>query len=249
MIIADKTLAWFGVAGTLCDAVGGLYLTYDLLGGSRGPLGLITRAATYGLIFALGYGLAFGPAFGAIAGLCLGGILAFELWRVAHHQRAYGSSPLYHAGASGAARGFALGMASMPRFGWRFGALFGVLNAAFLSVAHRLNFAATRDYAPTPHLRLSAHARNGALARAVEIGAAGAITGWIEGRRGHAAGFGMAIGLVVGLIGLVVGVVSPAVEWRIENLPERALAALGFALIALGLIFQSVQYVTVIVGR
>jgi hypothetical protein len=248
MIINDKTMAWFGVAGTLSDAVGGLYLTYDLLGGSRGPLGLITRAATYGLIFALGYGAAFGPYFGAIMGVGLGGILAFEFWRLAFHQRTYGASPLYHVGSSGVARGLVLGLAAATRFGWLFGALFGVLNSAIMYVTYRLRFSPTNDYAPSPHLRLHPRMLRTALVRAVGVGAAGAITGWIEARQVHSAGFGLTIGLAVGLISFVVGAVSPTVEWWIENLPERALAAFGFSLIALGLLLQSVQYVSVILG-
>jgi hypothetical protein len=249
ILVGDKTMAWFGVAGTLCDAVGGLYLTYDLLGGSRGPLGLITRAATYGLIIALGYGLVFGPAFGAIAGIGLGGILGFEFWRVAYHQRTYGSSPLYHAGGSGVARGLVLGLAAVHRFGWQFGAVFGTLGALFLFFVYRLRFATTHDYAPSRELRLNLHKQKASLLRAVASGAAGGITGWVEARHVHAAGFGLTIGIVVGLVSLVVGVVSPVIEWWIENLPERVLAAFGFSLIALGLVFQSVQYVAVILAR
>jgi hypothetical protein len=248
MIISDRALAWFGVAGTLSDAVGGLYLTYDLLGGAGGPLGLITRAATYGLIFALGYGSVFGPAFGAIAGLGLGGLLALEFWRVAYHQRTYGSSPLYHVRLSGAARGALLGLAAVPRFGWHFGAVFGAINSVFMFFVYHLRFAPTHDYAPSPHLRWSGHAQTAALVRACAVGAAGALTGWIEGNHVHAAGFGLTIGLVVGMISVVVGIISPTIEWWIEHLPERVLAAVGFTLIALGLVLQSVQYVAVIVG-
>jgi hypothetical protein len=248
MIIPNKTLAWFGLAGTLSDAVGGLYLTYDLLGGSSGPLGLITRAATYGIILAVGYGLAFGPMFGVIAGAGLGGILALEFWRIAYYQRAHGYSPLYHIRSAGAARGLVVGVAAMPRFGWQFGAIFGLLNACALFVVYQLNFAPVQDYAPSRTMRLNPHARNAALFRALAIGLTGALTGWIESRHVHAAGFGLTIGLVVGLTGLVMGVVSPVVEWWVENLPERTLATVGFALITLGLILQSIQYVSALFG-
>jgi hypothetical protein len=248
MIIDNKTIAWFGIAGTVCDAVGGLYLTYELLGGRQGPLGLITRAATYGLVFALGYGLAFGPFFGAIAGLGLGGILAFEYWRIAYYQRTRGYSPLFNIRASGVARGLVLGLAAMPRFGLRFGAMFGVLNAAFMFVVYGMNFAPIQDYAPAPRLRFSVQTRDAALARALAVGAAGALTGLIQVRHVHAAAFGLTIGLAVGLTSLVLGALTPIIEWWIENLAERTLATVGFALIALGLIFQSVQYVAVLLN-
>jgi hypothetical protein len=249
MIIENRTLAWFGLSGALCDAVGGLYLTYELLGGARGPLGLITRAATYGLIFAAGYGLAFGPLFGAVTGVGLGGILAFEYWRIAYYQRTRGYSPLYNVRASGAARGVVLGLAAMPRFGWRFGAAFAFLNAAFMFVVYHLKFAPVQDYAPSSRPRLSPHARNAALVRALAVGVSGALTGWwIQGRHAHAAAFGLTIGLVVGLTGLVLGALTPVIEWWIEDLPERTLAIVGFALIALGLVLQSVQYATVLLN-
>ena len=246
MMIANKTLAWFGASGTLCDAMGGVYLTYDLLGGRTGPLGLVTRAATYGLIFALGYGLVFGPFFGLVAGAGLGGLLALEFWRVAYHQRKYGSSPLYNLPLYGVGRGLILGLAATRRFGTGFGATFGLINAAFLYVVYRLRYAPTYDYNPSPRLRGDAHSRKAALMRASAIGASGALTAWFEHRSFHAIPFGLTIGVVVALISLVIGVVSPRLEYYVENLPERHLAAFGFALIALGLLLQSVQYLVVI---
>ena len=34
------------LTGVLLDALGGLYLAYDLLGGKRGPLRMVTKTAT-----------------------------------------------------------------------------------------------------------------------------------------------------------------------------------------------------------
>jgi hypothetical protein len=248
MLMPAKTLAWFGAAGTLSDALGGVYLTYDLLGGREGPLGLFMRAATYGIIFGLGYGAAFGPAFGAVAGVGLGGILALEFWRIAYYQRTYGTSPLYGIGSLGAARGVVLGLATVHRFGWGFGAVFGSLCAVSLALIYRLRFAPTYDYQPSESFRFRPRAVLAGLMRATVIGLAGAATGWIETRQFHAMGFGLAIGVVVGLISWLVGIVSPRVEWYIEHLPDRHLAAFGFVMIALGLILQSVQYLVVILG-
>ena len=248
MMIANKTLAWFGVSGTLCDALGGVYLTYDLLGGRTGPLGLVTRAATYGVVFGLGYGLVFGPFFGLVSGVGLGGLLGLEFWRVAYHQRKFGSSPLFNLPLYGVARSLVLGLASMGRFGFEFGATFGVLSAAFLYIVYRLRYAPTYDYNPRPSLRFEAHGRKAALMRAFAIGAAGALTAWFQHRHLHGLIFGFTIGLVVGLVSLVIAVISPRLEYYVENLPEQHLAAYGFALIALGLILQSVQYVVVILG-
>lgn len=248
-MLSPKALAWFGVSGTFCDALGGVYLTYDLLGGRSGPLGLGMRAATYGIIFGFGYGLVFGPFFGLVAGVGLGSILALEFWRVAYHQRKYGSSPLYHMPYFGVARGLLLGLACLHRFGREFAFVFGALNAVLLSLVYRLRFAPTYDYdAGSSDRAFRPRAWKAGLVRASVVGLSGAITGWYETRRLDSIGFGLTLGLVVGLVSLVIGMVSPRVEWWIENLPERQLAAIGFALIALGLALQSVQYVAVILG-
>ena len=247
-MLTAKTIAWFGVAGLLTDAIGGVYLTYELLGGRQGPLGLGMRAATYGFIFGLGYGVVFGPFFGVTAGIGLGGILALEFWRVASHQRKYGSSPLYHLPYFGIARGLLLGFACLHRFGREFALVFGVLNAFFLAIVYRLRFAPTYDYEAGAGMRFRVRAWKAGLVRAFAVGLAGALTGWIETRRLDSLGFGLTIGLVVGLVSLLIGAVSPRVEWWIENLPERQLATIGLALIGLGLAMQSVQYLAVILG-
>ena len=68
------------MCGVLLDLIGGLYLAYDVLGGQRGPLRILTRAATYSLFFGLGYGLPLGITFGLVAGSGLGLALGFEFW-------------------------------------------------------------------------------------------------------------------------------------------------------------------------
>jgi len=43
-----------------------------------------------------------------------------------------------------------------------------------------------------------------------------------------------------------VSLCSPAIEWQIENLPERRLGMLGLGSILIGMILQSIQYWTVV---
>ena len=45
------------LAGVILDALGGLYLAYDLLGGKRGPLRIVTKSVSYGVMFGSAYGL------------------------------------------------------------------------------------------------------------------------------------------------------------------------------------------------
>jgi hypothetical protein len=75
------TLAAINLAGILLDLMGGLYLAYDLLGGRKGPLRVITRIATYSLVFGFGYGLPLGVRFGLVAGSGFGIALGLEFWR------------------------------------------------------------------------------------------------------------------------------------------------------------------------
>ncbi len=248
MILTSKEIAWCAVAGIGCDAIGGVYLTYELLGGRSGPLGLGVRVATYGLIFGLGYGLVFGPFFGAVAGVGLGGILALEFWRVAYHQRKYGSSPLFHLPYFGVARGLLLGFACLHRFGREFAFVFGALNALLLAIVYRLRYAPTYDYEAGAGASFRLRAWKSGLVRAFAVGLAGALTGWFESRSFGALGFGLTIGLTVGAVSALVGAVSPRFEWWIENLPERQLAVIGLAMIGLGLTLQSIQYLVVIFG-
>jgi hypothetical protein len=61
LVIDRHVIAAISIVGTVCDVLGGLYLAYDLLGGTNGPLRTLTRVVTYSLIFSVGYGLPFGP--------------------------------------------------------------------------------------------------------------------------------------------------------------------------------------------
>jgi len=248
MIIENQMLAWFGAAGTLCDAVGGVYLTYDLLGGHRGPLGFITRMMTYGIIYGLVSGLAMGPFFGMVYGVGLGMILSLEFWRVARYQRLYQSSPLYNLPYFGIARGLVLGFATIHRFGLNFGLMFGLFNALGLYIVYALHFSPTYDYRSETRLRLTRHILTAGALRGVAIGISGALTGWLQSGNFHSTAFGLTIGLLVGVISVTISFVSPAIEWWVANLREQYLGVFGFILIFMGLVLQSVQYAVVILG-
>lgn len=65
------------LTGVVLDALGGLYLAYDLLGGKKGPLRTITKSVSYGVMFGIIYGLPLGLWFG-LAGLLVPGRLAAQ---------------------------------------------------------------------------------------------------------------------------------------------------------------------------
>src|ERR1700727_2178925 len=80
------TVAAVSIAGSCLDVLGSLYLAYDLLGGQRGPLRLLTRAVTYSIVFGVGYGVALGLMFGVISGPATGVTIAIELTRAARKE-------------------------------------------------------------------------------------------------------------------------------------------------------------------
>ena len=67
--------AWCNLGGSFLGALGGLYLTYDLLGGKDGPLAGVTRVVTYMAFFLVAYSLGLGLKFGLITSLGMGLIL------------------------------------------------------------------------------------------------------------------------------------------------------------------------------
>src|ERR1700758_2749497 len=69
------------LAGVILDALGGLYLAYDLLGGARGPLRLVTKSVSYGVLFGSAYGLPLGVWFGLAGLLVSGPALSIEIGR------------------------------------------------------------------------------------------------------------------------------------------------------------------------
>jgi hypothetical protein len=81
--MSQRFLAAVSLTGLGFDLFGGLYLAYDLLGGARGPLGIVTRAATYGLVFTIGLTIGLGFPFGTITGVGLGVLLGLE-YRLHH---------------------------------------------------------------------------------------------------------------------------------------------------------------------
>ena len=80
--IDNQTSAMISLVGMLFDAVGGLYLAYDLLGGEKGPLSTFTRIFTYSLLITTIYSTTMGLRFGLLAGLSFGAAVGLHLDRL-----------------------------------------------------------------------------------------------------------------------------------------------------------------------
>src|SRR5438445_6780099 len=143
--MSQRFLAAVSLTGLGFDLFGGLYLAYDLLGGARGPLGIVTRAATYGLVFTIGLTIGLGFPFGTIAGVGLGVLLGLE-YRL-HQQSEHSAYTTY---GFALLRGLNLGLASSVAFGLSFGIPAAVLGAIGLATVSRLGYSVADDYAHGP---------------------------------------------------------------------------------------------------
>jgi hypothetical protein len=80
------------------------------------------------------------------------------------------------------------------------------------------------------------------LWRAVAVGSAGIVAGLLNAPRTYWILLGSKLGLAAGIVNALVGLFSPAIEWWIENLPERRRGVAGLGLIFVAMILQSIQY-------
>lgn len=239
MTIDKHTLALVSVIGSSLDALGALYLAYDLLGGEHGPLRTLTRGVTYGALFGIGYGLALGPVFGLASGSTHGITLAWEYSRASRH----GPKPgFWYDVATSAIRGagFALGAAYL--YGWTFGATFGALSTVGQVIAYRAGIRPTMDYEPAVRLRLTRHQFLAAVNRMVGYAFAGYISSLVAHERVHALSVGLKTGLVIGVVTVISNACTSAIEWGADHVPERRMGAFGLYLILIGFVLQSFQY-------
>ncbi|MGI8562629.1 MAG: hypothetical protein ACR2MZ_03580 [Candidatus Dormibacter sp.] len=237
-MISRYLLAWLGVLGVAFDLMGGLYLAYDLLGGPRGPLRTIMRAATYAVVFGAFYTAGLFAPFGPIAGVGLGILLGVEFGL----RRGETVSLLF-----AVARGAVFGVAGWALNGARFGLLLGVITAVGLLIVYRLRFSVARDYPSENGTRFRLEVARAQAVRASVTAVAALIAGIGAGAGpGYAIQFAVRLGIVSWVAGVVVGSTTPRVERWADRLPARRLGLVGAVMIFTGLAVQSIQYWVVI---
>lgn len=245
MILPPRIEAGVDLAGKVCDVMGGLYLAYDVFRRHAGPLGFLTRAATYSLMLAVPSWLALGAGFGAIAGFGLGGLVAFDYWVLARRQRHQRSSPLSQPWWSGLARGVVLGAAVVPRFGARFGVVLLACECLLLSVVYGLGWVPTFRFS-TGRFVPSRIAFRGSVLRAAAMGLAAAAAAQIVWGLSQAELFGGLILILTAVGGLVLMVLVPYVEYWIERAPEWFFIFAGMTFLFCGLVCDSIPSVLVL---
>jgi hypothetical protein len=238
-MIDKHTLAIISITGSSLDVLGALYLAYDLLGGVHGPLRILTRGVTYGVLFGVGYGLALGPIFGLATGAAHGITLA---WEFAHAARQEPKPGFWYDTTMSAIRGcgFAFGTAFL--FGPRFGITFGALSTAGQVVAYQAGIRPTLDYAPQTRPRITKHQFLAAVNRTVGYAVAGYISALIGQQPAKALTLGLEVGLVIGANTAIFTACTPFIEWTADHVPARRMGVFGVGLILIGFALQSVQY-------
>jgi hypothetical protein len=233
------TVAIINIAGTSLDLLGSLYLTYDLLGGSRGPLRLVTRAVTYSVVFGLGYGIGLGLIFGLAAGIATGVTVAIELNRAARGLKHYS---LLWEGLFAAIRGFAFAAGLYRTVGIEFAVAFAVLISAGQVFAYSRGMRPAIDYEASRRPRITRRQFWGAVIRTIGYIVSAMICSALSHRVEHAWAFAIRVGLVTGIVTGVGTTINPFIEYYADHLKERVMGAAGITLILCGFALQSFQY-------
>ena len=129
-----------------------------------------------------------------------------------------------------------------------FAAVFGIFSGAGLAASYVIGFAPTPDYETRSKPRQSSRRLVASLLHAIAVSVAGILASLLTEPGTHWLYVGLRLGLAAGVVSALVSLLSPAIEWRIDNLPERRLGMLGLGLILRGMILQSIQYWSVVLN-
>jgi hypothetical protein len=240
--VSHQQIAQASLVGMGLDLLGGCYLSYDLLGGKKGPLRTLARGAGYFVLFFAGYALVLGWRFAMIAAAGMAALLARE-FAPGFIKPGNGRRAII---LFGFARGVVLGLACMTLAGPAFGAVFGLFSGAGLAFFYWKRFSPSDDFDEDIRPRLSSQRIKSSLTRAIATSVAGLIAGVSTRPHSDWLRFGLRLGVAAGTVSALVGLFSPMIEWRIENLPDKRLGVAGLCLIGVGMILQSAQYWIVI---
>ena len=236
--------AWCNLGGSLLGALGGLYLTYDILGGKDGPLAGVTRVVTYTAIFGVAYSLGMGLRFGLIASLGMGVNLGYDFYMEARRVRAKGKPRHWITEiilGSSRALAVAVGLAAITNA--KVFVFFFLIYGIFNSLVYLLGFS------PVDNLKacryLAVQPKNIWLSLLRIIGAG--LSFWAavylaSAMAGQAFSFVPAwqFGLTIGCTSFIVAYITHWVEWKVDRLSRRWLAVVGVTFAILGFIIQAV---------
>jgi hypothetical protein len=235
--------AWCNLGGSLLGALGGLYLTYDILGGKDGPLAGVTRVVTYAALFCISYSLGLGLKFGLITSVGMGLMLGYDFYLEARRVHSKGKPRHWIAYVVLAwSRALALSLGLMAITNGRVFLFLFPIYGLFLNVTYLLGLS------PADNRKISRHVefRPGNFWVSVLRGVGGGLSFWaavsiVSAMTGQSYSFAPAwrVGLTVGGTSFAVGSITPWVEWWVERLSRRWLAVVGVTFAILGFLIQA----------
>jgi hypothetical protein len=117
LLNTSQVVPLLSLIGVVLNALGGRHLGYDLLGGKRGPLRLLSRLLTYSAALGLGYGATLGLGFGVAGALVIAPTTEYQLRRRAAEIQPSNLESM----AIALVRGLSSGVAGWPAVGVYFG--------------------------------------------------------------------------------------------------------------------------------
>lgn len=233
------------MCGMMLDALGGLLLAYDLLGGRHGPLRMLVRITVYTILYGLVSGLILGFKFGLIAGVGLGTVLGIDLGRKA---RGHTEFNLKIEAIYGVSRVLVIGLATGLSYSWELAGVLTALLLPFYLIALNWTRMAILGYRQSKQLTFDRRNIFFALGRGVAISIIGFVSVIVVHGFDKYCGFGIKLGLSIGLSLVLLSLLAPAIEWWSDQLPERSLGIAGAVMFVIGFWIQALPYIVVLLG-
>jgi hypothetical protein len=228
------------MTGCVLDALGGLYLAYDLLGGDQGPLRMLTRVATYSVLLILIYTLIFGVRFGLIAGLGMGTALGLQLGYYRFHARELDFKSIL---LLSFLRALAIGGAVAVNFQPLLGFVYALLAFTFFLVLYKIRLTPVIFYKIDKRPQFDKEKLKLVLVLSIGSTIGGVLAWLITGTPMIELQFALKLGLTVGLSVACAATFSPMIEYWADQLPERQMGVLGIVLFLIGFIIQATPYI------
>ncbi len=236
--------AWCNLGGSLLGALGGLYLTYDLLGGKDGPLAGVTRVVTYMFLYGIPFCLGLGLKFGLVAGLGMGIILGVDYYQEARRIHTKGKPMSWSTMVLLAlARAFVLALALWTITNGPIAGLFFLFNGLFLTGTYFLGWSTTKERELSPQLVVF---RPASFWLAVARGIGAGLSFWISCYLVSGvttSTFPLAsfwrVGLTIWISSFFITCFTPWVEWRMEHMSRRVMSIVGLFFAIIGFLIQA----------
>lgn len=224
------------LVGMLFDAVGGLYLAYDLLGGEKGPLSTFTRAFTYSLLLFIIFAIAMGAKFALCAGIGLGVAVGLQLDRIGRKVEISSKFLLSISLLRACGMGSAVWTLGRP------------ITAGVVSLLIFIASMVLPVFKISPELLVEAGKKPSINKQKVLLACFFGIMALTIDMLFLACGLSsladmqdlLKLAFTVFLGMLVVGTLSPSIEWYADNVEPKVLGYLGTILFLLGFLIQSI---------